>query len=413
MNYYKHNIGDFASMTAGMSCELVGVFVRLVDRMMKTENPIKTQWVVLGFDKETQPKAMAILENIFEQTEDGFVLPMLFEQVAEYQQNAEKNRVNGAKGGRPRKEKTQTKPSGLSNETQTVNFKNPSETLTKEPKNQRTKEKKVNQKKLTEATDSVDNVSATATSRQSSSFSSLENCLTRFGQNPVQTTQLSASEIDRDEEEETRKRLNPENDALYAAEPLPKIFTQPVIENAAADEIDPFTPISEQVQAVQDSHALDIAENPAHIVTVPEVIGLARSFGVKLSNTAKLREAVEQNTLTVAMAKKCIGIHKEVSGRPASYLCGIMLNAAKNPDEFNGVKKAPKLSHDTISAAQAWKFAKMLSTIHSFTSCNTKTSAYCTESMDEWVDRWAQKLQTAEGWQRALPTLKKLELVTE
>ena len=119
MNYYQHNIGDFAILTQGLDLESVGIVIRVIDRMMSTEKPIKTQWVSLAFPKETQEKAICILESLFEETEEGWVHPILMEQIEQYQRNAQKNRENGKKGGRPRKSETQPKPTGFSEETQT------------------------------------------------------------------------------------------------------------------------------------------------------------------------------------------------------------------------------------------------------------------------------------------------------
>lgn len=127
MNYYQHNIGDFAALTQGLDLEAVGIVVRLFDRLMMTEKPIKTQWVSLAFPKETQEKAMCVLEGLFEQTADGWVYKPMLAQIENYQRNALKNRENGKKGGRPRKSaatqsasaETQSEPSGFLAETQT------------------------------------------------------------------------------------------------------------------------------------------------------------------------------------------------------------------------------------------------------------------------------------------------------
>ncbi len=80
MNYYQHNIGDFAILTQGLDLESVGIVIRVIDRMMSTEKPIKTQWVSLAFPKETQEKAICILESLFEETEEGWVHPILMGQ---------------------------------------------------------------------------------------------------------------------------------------------------------------------------------------------------------------------------------------------------------------------------------------------------------------------------------------------
>ena len=146
MNYYQHNIGDFAILTQGLDLESVGIVIRVIDRMMSTEKPIKTQWVSLAFPKETQEKAICILESLFEETEEGWVHPILIEQIDQYQRNVQKNRENGKKGGRPRKSETQPKPTGFSEETQTE----AKETLTNNHKpitNNHKEEKKETKKK--------------------------------------------------------------------------------------------------------------------------------------------------------------------------------------------------------------------------------------------------------------------------
>lgn len=132
MYYYSLNIGDFALWTSGFDSESVGIFVQLLNRHLSTEKPIKTQWVSLGYRKDEQEKALAILSTLWEETPDGWIFPPVVEIIQKYQQNASKNRANGQKGGRPRKNpnETQTKPSGFFTETQTEPNHNPNETLT-------------------------------------------------------------------------------------------------------------------------------------------------------------------------------------------------------------------------------------------------------------------------------------------
>ena len=103
MHFYKHDIGHFALMTSGLDCEEVGIFVRLLDRYLLTEKPIKTEWVNLGFKGETQMKAKAVLSGLFVEKDGGWVYEPAEEMLSEYQKSAEKNRENGKKGGRPRK----------------------------------------------------------------------------------------------------------------------------------------------------------------------------------------------------------------------------------------------------------------------------------------------------------------------
>lgn len=120
MNYYDHNIGDFAAMTQGLDFEGVGICIRLLDRFMLTEKPIKTQWVSLAFPKELHEKVFLVLSGLFEEVEDGWVYEPFVDVLERYAANRLKNQENGKKGGRPRK--TQQNPigsSGFSTETQT------------------------------------------------------------------------------------------------------------------------------------------------------------------------------------------------------------------------------------------------------------------------------------------------------
>lgn len=132
MYYYSLNIGDFALWTSGFDSESVGIFVQLLNRYLSTEKPIKTQWVSLGYRNDEKEKALTILSTLWEETADGWIFPPVVEIIQKYQQNASKNRANGQKGGRPRKNpnETQTKPIGFSTETQTEPNHNPNETLT-------------------------------------------------------------------------------------------------------------------------------------------------------------------------------------------------------------------------------------------------------------------------------------------
>ena len=45
MNYYPHNIGDFAIETKYMTFEQKGIYVDLLDRYLSTGKPLATQWV--------------------------------------------------------------------------------------------------------------------------------------------------------------------------------------------------------------------------------------------------------------------------------------------------------------------------------------------------------------------------------
>ena len=86
MYYYSLNIGDFALWTSGFDSESVGIFVQLLNRHLSTEKPIKTQWVYLGYRKDEQEKALAILSTLWEETPDGWIFPPVVEIIQKYQQ---------------------------------------------------------------------------------------------------------------------------------------------------------------------------------------------------------------------------------------------------------------------------------------------------------------------------------------
>ena len=123
MNYYMLNIGDFTSDVGGLDFEYQGIFINLLNRYMKTEKPIKTDWVSLRFQGETQKKATALLNSFFEEVEDGWIYAPLADFLRTYQEKADRARVNGQKGGRPKKNRnpneTKSVSSGFLNETET------------------------------------------------------------------------------------------------------------------------------------------------------------------------------------------------------------------------------------------------------------------------------------------------------
>ena len=120
MHYYKFNIGDWALHTSHLSLEEEAIYFRLVNFYYDTEKPIplETQSVFrrLRFGSDTA-LATSILSEFFVKTEKGFMHNRCEELLKDYRKTAKKNKTNGAKGGRPRKDaaskETQNKPSGL------------------------------------------------------------------------------------------------------------------------------------------------------------------------------------------------------------------------------------------------------------------------------------------------------------
>lgn len=132
MHYFKFNIADWHLATRHLSLEEEAIYFRLITHYYDIEQPIplETQPVIrrlcLGSHIET---VEVILGEFFEKTEKGFVHNRIEKELKEYRKGVKKNRANGAKGGRPRKDaacsETQTKPTGLFLGTQTEPKHNP------------------------------------------------------------------------------------------------------------------------------------------------------------------------------------------------------------------------------------------------------------------------------------------------
>lgn len=106
MHYYQHNVGEFALDTQGLSLAHVGAYMRLVDRYVATEKPIKSEWVSVAFGSESRI-AHEVLAAFFEHVEgaDGWIHPRLSAEIEAYKARAEACKANGKRGGRPKKPK--------------------------------------------------------------------------------------------------------------------------------------------------------------------------------------------------------------------------------------------------------------------------------------------------------------------
>ena len=125
MHFYQHNIGDFAMETQGLSLAHIGAYMRLVDRYVSTEKPIKTEWISLAFDAESEKIAREVLAAFFEPADgedserSGWIHPGFAEEIAAYQAKSAVNKANGKRGGRPRKAKeTESVSGGFSSESE-------------------------------------------------------------------------------------------------------------------------------------------------------------------------------------------------------------------------------------------------------------------------------------------------------
>lgn len=148
MHYYQFNITDWGSHTSHLTPEEEGIYLRLVNYYYDTEVPIpeETQMVIrrlrLGSHSET---VGLLLSEFFTLTKKGWIHSRCEKEIEKYQKKAERNRIVGKKGGRPKK------INNLGNnpeKTQMVSENNPNKTLTKNHK-----PRTINQEPLTNSKD--------------------------------------------------------------------------------------------------------------------------------------------------------------------------------------------------------------------------------------------------------------------
>jgi uncharacterized protein YdaU (DUF1376 family) len=104
MHYYQFNIGDYNKHTMHLSPLEDITYRRLLDMYYDTEAPIPTDipWVSRRLRIEANiVKAMLI--EFFEYTENGYINRRADAEIAQYHGFIEKQKLNGIKGGRPKK----------------------------------------------------------------------------------------------------------------------------------------------------------------------------------------------------------------------------------------------------------------------------------------------------------------------
>lgn len=127
MHYYQKNIGNYARDTGHLTVLEHGVYNLLLDWYYLNERPITMKEAVRvsrGNPDETQ----VVLYEFFKETEDGWIHSYADRVIAEYHAKAERNRINGAKGGRPPKQ--QQPIDSIESKTQVVTHGMPKQTLT-------------------------------------------------------------------------------------------------------------------------------------------------------------------------------------------------------------------------------------------------------------------------------------------
>ncbi|MGP5067969.1 YdaU family protein [Psychrobacter faecalis] len=108
MHYYSFNIKDYRKDTQHLKPMEHYIYRMLIDLYYMDEKPIpkKTQWVMrrLMLDNpEHENMLKNVLDDFFYECDEGFRHKRIDCEITKYHGNAQKNRENGKKGGRPRK----------------------------------------------------------------------------------------------------------------------------------------------------------------------------------------------------------------------------------------------------------------------------------------------------------------------
>lgn len=117
MYYYKLNISDWNLSTAHLEPIEELVYFRLINHYYDTEQPIplETRSVIRRLRLVNHSDSVGlVLSEFFTQTEKGWVHSRCKKEIGEYKNFTKKQKLNGSKGGRPRKQRATEKPSGLS-----------------------------------------------------------------------------------------------------------------------------------------------------------------------------------------------------------------------------------------------------------------------------------------------------------
>ena len=98
MNYYIHNIGDYAIETKFMTFEEKGIFVDMVDQYLATGMPLASDWLANLKRVASDNTVNAVLSAHFVQDGDCWRSQKLDDLIASYDKRAEKNRNNARRG---------------------------------------------------------------------------------------------------------------------------------------------------------------------------------------------------------------------------------------------------------------------------------------------------------------------------
>lgn len=155
MNYYERHLGDYARDTAHLSMLEHGAYTLLLDRYYATEQGLPADQVhrlARARTREERSAVDSVLSEFFTLSNGLWVKNRVQEEIDKANKSIEAARVNGKKGGRPKKpngfsQETQEKPNGFPLGSENETQQEPSEKLTRH-QTPDTKEKKARKRAL-------------------------------------------------------------------------------------------------------------------------------------------------------------------------------------------------------------------------------------------------------------------------
>lgn len=116
MNFYKRHIGDYIKDAGHLTLLEHGVYTRLLDVYYTREAGIPQDKAarLVGARSKDEVQALAnVLEEFFTLTDGTWTQGRCEEEIGNANAQADANRNNGKKGGRPKRNTTEQKPNGL------------------------------------------------------------------------------------------------------------------------------------------------------------------------------------------------------------------------------------------------------------------------------------------------------------
>ena len=130
MNYYRRYVGDYMRDTASLSIAEHGAYNLLLDYAYATERPIPSDRdevlrLLRAFTAEERKAVDKVLSRFWVLGEDGYRNPRVDEELAKASKLIEKQKANGALGGRPKKTQEETQTETQNNQPPTTNHQPP------------------------------------------------------------------------------------------------------------------------------------------------------------------------------------------------------------------------------------------------------------------------------------------------